>query len=107
MKNIQDNVVRIATGKSHVLALTHKGAMFGWGSNKYGQLAVEPAVQMEAKMPQLIAPDKKTKIQKIFAGKYHSMALGRNDVLYFWGSVHFLPHGYRMLTPRLAGWRRT
>jgi alpha-tubulin suppressor-like RCC1 family protein len=79
--------VRIATGKSHVLALTHKDALFGWGSNKYAQLGIDPAIQTEAKLPQLIAPDKKIKMQKIFASKYHSMAIGRNDVLYFWGSV--------------------
>lgn len=88
--------MQIATGKIHVLALTHKGAMYGWGNNKHGQLSLEPTTFPEVSLPQLIAPDKKVKMQKIFAGKYYSMAIGRNDVLYFWGSVFHQVLTYRM-----------
>ncbi len=84
---IEDNVVRIAAGKCHVLALTYKGALYGWGSNKYGQLALSPKRAPEVKIPQLIAEESGVKMQQVFAGKYYTLAIGKNDALYFWGSV--------------------
>jgi len=85
--NIQDNIIQIATGKSHAIALSHKGTMFGWGSNKYGQLAMDPRIEADLKTPTVIGSSEKVKMQQIFAGKYCSIALGKNDTLYFWGAV--------------------
>ena len=38
------NVVAIATGRYHSVALTSGGAVWVWGHNGQGQLAVDPAV---------------------------------------------------------------
>ena len=70
-----------------MLALTYKGAIFGWGLNRYAQLGVDPNAQAIIEVPQLINTNLKVKMNKIFAGKYHSMSIGKDDVLYYWGSV--------------------
>ncbi len=88
-----DNVIQIAAGKSHVLALTYKGTIFGWGSNKHGQLGVN-----SKDIPCVITPHEitvcekrkdqpKLRVRQIYAGKHHSLAIMADNSLYFWGDV--------------------
>ena len=44
-------VIKIASGERHSLALTSEGRVFGWGSNKYGQLAQEFEQGLERPIP--------------------------------------------------------
>jgi len=36
----QERIIKIATGRSHVLALTENGAVYSWGKNDKGQLGL-------------------------------------------------------------------
>ena len=67
--------------------MTYRGAVIGWGSNKYGQLGDDPKKIPDVKAPRIIQLQKSKGAQLICAGKYHSCAITKEDVLYFWGSV--------------------
>ena len=44
-KDEQEPVKKIATGKSHVLALTEAGRVYAWGKNDKGQLGLGNTVR--------------------------------------------------------------
>ena len=56
------NVVAIAAGDFHTLALLANGSVVGWGDNQYGQIDVPTSV---------------TNAVGIAAGYYHSLSLVR------------------------------
>ena len=69
------------------MALTYKGAIYGWGSNKYGQLGFSnKRSSTEVKTPILIKGEF-NKVHQIVAGKYYSIAITKEETIYFWGSV--------------------
>ncbi len=87
-------MVQIAAGSNHVLALTHKAELYGWGANNYNQLTSdkEPSIYT----PKLIPipgqegqerVGKRTKIVTIFAAKNHSLFITKKGELYMWGAV--------------------
>ena len=65
------NVVAIAAGQYHNLALKSDGQVVGWGTDYYGQ---------ENPPPDL------TGVMAIAVGAYHSMALKSNGTVVAWGS---------------------
>jgi Alpha-tubulin suppressor and related RCC1 domain-containing proteins len=38
---INGQIKKLAIGQKHVIALNHNGEIYGWGSNKFGQLGIE------------------------------------------------------------------
>ena len=70
-------VAKLTCGVSHVLALTHKGSLYSWGSNKNGVLGlgqsrthtVELTLQQIEKLQHFF-------IQDIASGDYHNVAMG-------------------------------
>jgi predicted aconitase with swiveling domain len=64
------NLVAIAAGGSHQLALRDDGTVFAWGSNTSGQTNVPAAA---------------TNIIAIAAGNYHSLALRADGTVIGWG----------------------
>jgi Alpha-tubulin suppressor and related RCC1 domain-containing proteins len=65
------NVVAIALGASHALALRSDGTLTAWGNNINGVLNIPPGT---------------TNVAAIVSGPYHSLALLRNGKVIAWGS---------------------
>ena len=81
------NVISVACGKSHSMALTD-GGLYVWGSSKYGQLGLG-RLRLSAKQPELVMALSGRVTISIAAGHYHSVALDSNGHLWTWGwGVH-------------------
>jgi hypothetical protein len=87
------NVVAIAAGAMHALALGRDGRVFGWGDSSYGQLNV---------------PADLTNAVAISAGGWHSMALQADGKVIAWGDDQegesTLPEGLTNGTAIAAGY---
>ncbi|BES88843.1 Regulator of chromosome condensation (RCC1) repeat [Nesidiocoris tenuis] len=77
-----DGVVQIACGQNHSLALTNDGKIFGWGCNKFRQLADNEALTLNR--PTLIYESRSTDI-KLLCGWTHSAILDQCGKLTNWG----------------------
>lgn len=86
------NIVDIAAGANHNVALGSNGAIYAWGVNMYGQVGQDPdSVQVDR--PVAIALGAPTTTRKglrnlaaaVAAGDYHTMALTMDGTVYTWG----------------------
>jgi alpha-tubulin suppressor-like RCC1 family protein len=67
------NIVAMAGGDGHIVALRADGRVFAWGQNDYGQTNVPPDV---------------TNAVRIAAGSTHSLALLDDGTVRFWGKIY-------------------
>ena len=76
----------IATGYQHSLAVKANGTLWGWGSNKYGQLGKEYE-DIEKEPVAIKGPDGQQfkDIKMISVGYHHSVALTKEGEVYTWG----------------------
>ncbi|KAL4987898.1 regulator of chromosome condensation 1/beta-lactamase-inhibitor protein II [Aspergillus falconensis] len=85
-----ENVVQLATGAQHVLALTSNGTVLSWGRNAQQQLGRRRRVHNDPIHPltpaQCALP---SGIVDIAAGAYHSFAVHKSGAVYAWGSNNF------------------
>lgn len=81
-----DNVVAVAAGQAHALALKNDGTVIGWGLNNYGQATgvtdTDTAVSAGAVR---IGGELLSNITAIAAGQAFSLALRSNGTLVAWG----------------------
>lgn len=75
------NIKMVAVGIAHSLALNHKGELFTWGSNYFGQLGLGDTVNRDipTQVPNL------QNIKYITAGGNHSFAMDCNGRVFTWG----------------------
>lgn len=75
------NVIEVAAGHGHSMALKDDGTVWAWGMNHHGQVGQEGGGQILTPMqvPEL------TNIIKIAAGGYFSMALKDDGTVWTWG----------------------
>lgn len=66
----QNDVLAIAAGVGHYVALKRDGTVVVWGDNSHGQCAV---------------PTHLKNVVKIACGDYHTLALTRDHTIYAWG----------------------
>lgn len=76
------NIVAIAAGGAHSLALRADGAVFAWGDNFVGQLGLSDAEQRDA--PSRITT--LSNVVAIAAGGQHSLAVRDDGSVWAWGS---------------------
>jgi len=85
---VLSNIVKIAVGTDHVVALTNDGKVYSWGQNTYGQLGQNDTTSSNyAKI--VLGTDGQsylTGIVDISASAYGSMALDKNGNVYVWGN---------------------
>ncbi|XP_053656364.1 uncharacterized protein ca isoform X2 [Cherax quadricarinatus] len=82
----QMQVLCIAGGKNHMLALTDNG-IYGWGSNKYGQVGTGGTGRHPR--PTLLTSLEGKGIISVACGQFHSLAVSEDGKLYTWGwGVH-------------------
>jgi alpha-tubulin suppressor-like RCC1 family protein len=77
------NVIAIAAGGYHSLALTADGTVWAWGYNVYGQLG--DGTFNNSTLPVQVQGGL-TNIVEIAAGFYHSLALNNNGSAFAWGN---------------------
>lgn len=75
-------VVAVAGGGAHSLALTRDGTVWAWGDNTYGQLGNGSFDSSTAPVPVRGL----TGVTAIAAGYFHSLALRADGTLWSWGS---------------------
>ena len=76
---IMDNVVAIATGNAHALALKQDGTVWAWGQNDHGQLG--DGTTANTSVPVMVMEH----AAAIAAGFGHSMAVQQDGTLWAWG----------------------
>ena len=77
------NVVRIAAGAFHNLALTASGHVLAWGNSDYGQLGLGSTTHVAT--PHVVDELSKAGVTALAAGGWHSAALTAGGVVYVWG----------------------
>jgi regulator of chromosome condensation len=81
-----ENVIKIAAGSNHVVALLVDGTVHAWGSGEQDQLArriVERRKKLHALVPQRVGL--RRGIVDITSGADHSFAIHKNGTVYGWG----------------------
>jgi alpha-tubulin suppressor-like RCC1 family protein len=79
------DIVAVAAGANHVLALKSDGNLYAWGHNQYGQLGIGNTTTPQ-KLPVAVLL---TGVVAIAAGQYHSVALTSMGDFYTWGKNDF------------------
>jgi alpha-tubulin suppressor-like RCC1 family protein len=90
------SIKSIAVGATHVLALSHEGDVYAWGSNQYGQLG-RPQPRYDSQATLLEMPEK---ITALAAGTHFSLALSESGQVYAWGWNGFGQLGANDTRPR-------
>jgi hypothetical protein len=80
------NVVAIATGYRHSLALKADGTVVGWGDNGYGQAT---GVANGPSGIVTIGSQALTEVVAMAAGQYHSLALKADGTVVVWGRNNY------------------
>ncbi|CAN4117622.1 unnamed protein product [Withania somnifera] len=84
---LPSDVVSIAAGHLHSLAVTSKGHVWGWGRNNEGQLGRHPLSPRETwNEPKRVEGLDKVRVQAAFASGVISAAIGDDQSLWVWGS---------------------
>ncbi len=86
--DLLENVVALAVGSSHQLALSQDGAVWAWGDNTQGQCGTGDVETDSCGFPQTVLADNVVLqgISRIAAGAQFSLALDPNGFLYSWGN---------------------
>lgn len=82
------NIVQIAGGKDHILALDSKGIVYAWGNGQQFQLGRRV---LERHRLRTLQPEQfgLYNIKYIASGDFHCMAIDHNDNVYAWGLNQF------------------
>ncbi len=81
------NIIIIATGGSHSLALDESGSVYAWGDNYYGQLGIGSDFNLRTphRVKGLEGEGFLTEMETIAAGGSHSLAANENENVWAWG----------------------
>ncbi|ETN59614.1 hect E3 ubiquitin ligase [Anopheles darlingi] len=92
-------VVQIAAGHYHCLALTNSGELYAWGSNAYGQLGLGMTNE-KVSTPTLVQSLAGVPIAFIACGGNHSFAVSKSGAIFGWGKNTFGQLGLNDLNSR-------
>lgn len=83
-----DNIVQIAAGKDHLLALDSKGVAYAWGNGQQFQLGrkIMERTRMTSLEPRSFGLKN---VKYVGSGDYHSMAITHDGKVYTWGLNQF------------------
>ncbi|XP_074856307.1 putative E3 ubiquitin-protein ligase HERC4 isoform X2 [Carettochelys insculpta] len=89
IKSLSDiQVMQVACGYDHSLALSKGSEVYSWGQNKYGQLGIGYEFKKQTS-PQLIKSLVGIPFAQIAAGGAHSFALTLSGAIFGWGRNKF------------------
>ena len=83
------NIVKIAAGEYHMLAVTKEGEVYSWGHNGYGQVGINSNTSTEIYAKKVIDTTGEGSLKNIIdvsAGQYYSIALDKDGNVYAWGA---------------------
>jgi regulator of chromosome condensation len=91
------NIVDLACGADHALALDNKGKVWAWGSGEQNQLGrrVLEGRRLQALVPREVEIRRK-KVKSIHSGSFHSFAVTTDGLVYAWGLNSFTQCGIYM-----------
>jgi alpha-tubulin suppressor-like RCC1 family protein len=75
------DVIAVAAGNDHSLALKRDGTVWAWGKNANGQLGNGNTTQQNSP----VQVSSLTNVVAIAAGEFHSLALKNDGTVYIWG----------------------
>jgi len=118
----EDDIVSLAAGKQHSLALTKSGSVLAWGANSSGQIGNNGHELFYTKPQEVKAYEKSSadqtytkqslrNIVAIQAGDLHSVALKADGTVWTWGSNEFdqlgqhdyIPTGTKRVAEKVLG----
>ncbi|XP_071455632.1 probable E3 ubiquitin-protein ligase HERC4 [Hetaerina americana] len=82
------NIVQLASGIAHTLAIANNGDLYSWGSNTYGQLGIG-TVGEDVSKPQLVKSLAGIPLAFIACGGFHSFAVSKSGTVFGWGKNAF------------------
>lgn len=82
-------VVQVASGALHSLALTINGELYSWGCNGNGQLGLGDNHRSPCRSPCRVMHLAAIPLTQVACGGYHSMALSLSGALFAWGLNSF------------------
>jgi len=89
-KTFMTNVIAVAAGNHHSVALCSDGSVWTWGTNTYGQLGNSTPLNRSQNVPTQVRNSDDTgfltEVIAISAGAYHTLALKKNGIVMAWGS---------------------
>ncbi|KAM9325224.1 putative E3 ubiquitin-protein ligase HERC4 [Gastrophryne carolinensis] len=89
IKSLSDvQIVQLACGQHHSMALSREGDLFSWGENRYGQLGLGYEVKKEM-VPRHLKSLSGIPFLQIAAGGAHSLALTLSGAVFAWGRNKF------------------
>ncbi|KAL1512947.1 hypothetical protein ABEB36_002446 [Hypothenemus hampei] len=77
-----EDIISVASGQHHTLALRENGTVLGWGENKFGQLGVDSSVTNSFVPLETFYHEG---LESVYAGWTHSAALTKNGEVFSWG----------------------
>uniref|UniRef100_UPI0031343193 probable E3 ubiquitin-protein ligase HERC4 isoform 4 n=1 Tax=Mus musculus TaxID=10090 RepID=UPI0031343193 len=78
------NIVAVACGEAHTLALNDKGQVYAWGLDSDGQLGLQGSEEC-IRVPRNIKSLSDIQIVQVACGYYHSLALSKASEVFCWG----------------------
>ncbi|TVQ38503.1 MAG: choice-of-anchor D domain-containing protein [Spirochaetaceae bacterium] len=81
---LSTEIIDIASGGFHTVALDTGGKLHAWGSSSYGQLGAN-IVGGDRLTPIAVADTALTQAKAVQAGQYHTIAIGVDDSFWGWG----------------------
>ncbi len=78
-----NDIVQLAAGLNHTVALKKDGTVWSWGSNAYGQLG-DGSTIWSRKYP--VQVKGLSNVEKVAASRFHSLALKKDGTVWAWGS---------------------
>jgi regulator of chromosome condensation len=84
------DIKELSCGANHVLALTHSGNVYAWGSGEQSELGrrLIHRRRFHALIPYRVGLPKNT-IKQIYAGFHHNFAIDNSGKVYTWGLNNF------------------
>ncbi|MEY5024961.1 MAG: hypothetical protein RLZZ244_489, partial [Verrucomicrobiota bacterium] len=98
----EEEVIAIAAGDSHVLALKGDGTVSSWGSNTYRQVGAASGASAYATRMEVTQITEK--VRSIAAGQFHSVAVGVSGTVWTWGRNESGQLGDGTTTARLTAY---
>ncbi|XP_067850559.1 probable E3 ubiquitin-protein ligase HERC4 isoform X2 [Heptranchias perlo] len=80
----ETNIIQVACGNNHSLALSKDGRLFAWGQNTYGQLGLGTEDLSQCN-PQCVKSLTGVPVAQITAGGEHSFAMSLSGTVFGWG----------------------
>ena len=91
-----ESVIQLSCGAYHSLALTDEGKVYGWGSNKYGQIGCGKQNYDKITSPLHLDIFPQFSVKLILCSDYESYVLTNNGLVYSWGWNRYCCLGHEL-----------